>query len=322
MNTSPEATSIPPHTRVFVAGHNGLVGRALVRALHKNPAPLTIITRTSTELDLRNGEAVRGFFHEQALDVVLMAAGRVGGIEANRRSPVEFLYDNLLMGAHVIQAAAETNVAKLVYLGSSCIYPKHTSQPIHEASLLTGPLEPTNEGYAIAKIANLKLCEFHNRQYGRRFVSMMPTNLYGPHDRFDPVNAHVVPALLQRFHHAAQVRAPKATIWGSGTPRREFMHVDDLALAILKVVEAYDAPETINAGSGEEVSILELARMVATTVGFDGELVLDSKQPDGTPRKALDSSKLRALGWRPRISLAEGLKQTHTWALAQNAYEK
>lgn len=321
MSTSSEAPRavLQGGARVFVAGHRGLVGRALVRALEARD--VEIVVRDRAALDLMDPAAVRRIFDDVRPDLVLMAAGRVGGIEANRSAPVEFLYENLVMGANVVQAAAESAVEKLVYLGSSCIYPKLAPQPITEDSLLTGALEPTNEGYAIAKIAALKLCEYHHRQYGRRFVSAMPTNLYGPFDRFHPEHSHVVPGLLRRFHGAAGAGAPSVTVWGSGTPRRELMYVDDLAQAVLRIAEAYEAPETVNAGSGEEFTIAEIARRVAEAVGFEGALEFDPSKPDGTPRKALDTSRLYGLGWRPAVTLQEGLRRTHAWALEHGAYE-
>lgn len=299
-------------SRIFVAGHAGLVGSAIVRRL-RAAGHETIVTRTRAELDLLNQSAVHRFFREERIHVVFVAAARVGGIHANATRQADFLYENLVIATNVLHAAAENAVEKLLFLGSSCIYPRHAEQPIREESLLTGPLEPTNEGYAIAKIAGLKLCEYYQKQYGKRFVSAMPTNLYGPGDNFDPLGSHVIPALLRRFHEAKVAGAQEIVVWGTGTPRREFLYAEDLADALYVLMEQYEAPETINVGTGEDVTIAELAELVKRTVGFEGRIVFDPSKPDGTPRKLLDVSRISRLGWRPAWSLAAGLRETYRW---------
>jgi GDP-L-fucose synthase len=301
--------------RIFVAGHRGLVGSGIVRKLEAEGYE-NLLLRTSAELDLTHSAAVAAFFEQEKPDVVVLAAAKVGGILANDTYPVEFLLENLKIQNNVIEYAHRDGVRKLLFLGSSCIYPRMAEQPIHEDSLLTGPLEKTNQWYAIAKIAGLKLCEAYNVQHGANFISAMPTNLYGPNDNFDLQNSHVLPALLRKFHEAKQSGSESVEIWGTGKPLREFLHVDDLADACLFLLQNYDEPALINVGSGSEISIADLALLVAKTVGYEGELVFDTDKPDGTPRKLMDSSRLFELGWQPRISLEEGLASTYAWALA------
>lgn len=300
--------------KIFVAGHRGLVGSALVRAL-QHEGFLRLLTRDRAQLDLRNETEVRDFFAAERPEIVVLAAAKVGGIKANNDLPVEFLLENLQMQNQVIRAAYESGVRKLLFLGSSCIYPKHAPQPIPESALLGGPLEPTNEAYAIAKIAGIKLCQAYSRQYGANFISVMPTNLYGPNDNFDLLSSHVLPALLRKAHTAKREKAHELIVWGSGEPRREFLHVDDLAAACLFLLENYDSPEIINVGCGEDISIRELAEMICEVVEFQGQLAWDSTKPDGTPRKLLDVSKIHALGWRHRIELRDGIKRTYEWFL-------
>jgi GDP-L-fucose synthase len=295
--------------RVFVAGHRGMVGSALVRALM--PLGAELVTRSSAELDLRDQAATRAFFQAERPQVVLFAAAKVGGIQANIAAPAEFLYDNIAMAASAIHAAYESSCERFVYLGSTCVYPRLASQPMVESSLLTGPLEPTNEGYALAKIAGLKLCQTYRQQYGVLFHSLMPSNLYGPGDNYHPERAHVVASLIRRFHEAKERGDDSVTIWGTGRAMREFLHVDDAAAATLHAASLAGPPDWMNVGASEEVSILELARMIAEVVGFAGQLRTDPSKPDGTPRKAADSSLLRSTGWQPRISLGEGLRQTY-----------
>lgn len=316
---------------VFVAGHRGMVGSAIVRRLQEAD-DIEIVTATHAELDLTNQAAVQAFFAAQGIDEVYLAAAKVGGIHANNTFPAEFIFENLMIEANVIHAAHRAGVQKLLFLGSSCIYPKHAEQPMTEAALLTGVLEPTNEPYAIAKIAGIKLCESYNRQYGRDYRSVMPTNLYGPHDNFHPDNSHVIPALLRRFHEAVQRGDSEVVIWGSGTPKREFLHVDDMAAASVHVmnldVETYRANTQpmlshINVGTGVDCTIRELAETVARVTGFHGQLVFDASKPDGTPRKLMDVSRLEKLGWKARISLEEGLRDAYGWFLEnQNQYRK
>jgi GDP-L-fucose synthase len=297
---------------VFVAGHRGLAGSAILRELQRAGYP-HLLTRTRAEVDLADRAAVRRFFSEQKPAIVVMAAAKVGGIKANNDFPVEFLLENLKIQNNVIEAAADYGTRKMLFLGSSCIYPKHAPQPIPESALLTGLLEPTNETYAIAKIAGVKLCQAYAREYARNFICAMPTNLYGPGDNFDLTNSHVLPALLRKAHEAKRSGAKNVVVWGTGAPRREFLHVDDLASACRFLIEHYDSPEIINVGCGEDVTIRELAESICEVVGFDGELVFDSTKPDGTPRKLLDTSRLSALGWKPRIVLREGISQTYAW---------
>lgn len=301
-----------------MAGHRGLVGSAIVRRL-TGAGFDNLVTRSRSELDLIDQSAVDAFFKSEKIEYVFLAAATVGGILANASRQADFLYENLMIAANVIHAAARSDVEKLLFLGSSCIYPKHAPQPMKEEHLLTGPLEPTNEGYAIAKIAGLKLCEKYAEQYGRRFISTMPTNLYGPNDNFHPEGSHVIPGMMRRFHEAKLRGAREVVVWGTGSPRREFLHVDDLADALLVLMQKYDQPQTVNAGSGHEVTIRELAGLMKKTVGFQGEIVFDDSKPDGTPRKLLDTSRLASLGWSPSITLAEGLASTYEWAIRELA---
>lgn len=300
--------------KIFIAGHRGLVGSSLVRKL-KQEGFANLLTRNRAELDLRNGSDVDHFFAEEKPAVVILAAAKVGGIKANSDLPVEFLLENLQMQNNVVRAAHDAGVRKLLFLGSSCIYPKHAPQPIPESALLTGPLEPTNEAYAIAKIAGIKLCQAYSREYGANFISAMPTNLYGPNDNFDLLSSHVLPALLRKAHIAKEEGTRELVVWGSGQPRREFLHVDDLAAACVFLLENYDSPEIVNIGCGEDVSIRELAELICEIVGFTGDLAWDTTKPDGTPRKLLDVSKIHALGWRHRIGLREGIARTYQWFL-------
>lgn len=300
--------------RVFVAGHTGMVGGALVRRLEREGAEIVAINRRG--LDLRRQKDVEGWLAANRPDVVVLAAATVGGIGANAARPAEFLYDNLAIAQNVIDGAWRAGVERLLYLGSSCIYPKAAPQPIPEDALLTGPLEATNEAYAIAKIAGVKLVETYRRQYGVRYISAMPTNLYGPGDRFDEASGHVAPALMLRMLRAKLAGAPTTTVWGSGAPLREFLHVNDLAEACVTLLNCYDAPEPINVGSGQEVSIADLARMIARAVGYRGEIKFDAGRPDGAPRKLVDSSRIRALGWAPEIPLEDGLRDAFFWLQA------
>jgi len=300
--------------KIFVAGHRGLVGSALLRKLTKEGFT-NLVTRERAQLDLRNEADVDRFFEQEKPAIVALAAAKVGGIKANNDRPVEFLIENLQVQNNAIRAAHETGVRKLLFLGSSCIYPKHAPQPIPESALLTGPLEPTNEAYAIAKIAGIKLCQSYAREYGTNFISAMPTNLYGPNDNFDLLSSHVLPALLHKAHDAKKQGARELVVWGSGKPRREFLHVDDLAAACVFLLEKYDSPEIINVGSGEDISICELAELICDVVGFEGDLTWDTTQPDGTPRKLLDVSKLHDLGWRHTVGLREGIARTYKWFL-------
>lgn len=299
-------------SRIFVAGHRGLVGSALVRRLHSLGYE-QLLLRTRGELDLEDQQAVREFFRSERPEYVFLAAAKVGGILANSTAPADFIRSNLLIQLNVVQAAFEMRVSKLVFLGSSCIYPKLAPQPIVEEALLSGPLEPTNEAYAVAKIAGIKLCESYNRQYGTNYVSVMPTNLYGPGDNFDLQTSHVLPALIRKFHDAKMANTPSVTVWGTGRPRREFLHVDDMAAACVFVMQEYDGKDMLNVGFGYDVTIAEVAGIVKEIVGFQGDITFDVSKPDGTPRKLLDSSRLAALGWSPAISLEDGLRSTYAW---------
>jgi GDP-L-fucose synthase len=299
---------------VYVAGHRGLVGSAVLRNLERN-GYRRIVVRTRQQLDLRNREQVRKFFLATRPEAVIVAAARVGGIKANHDFPAEFLLENLEIQTNLISASSEFGVKKLLFLGSSCIYPKLAPQPIQEESLLTGPLEPTNEAYAIAKIAGIKLCQAYAREYGANYISAMPTNLYGSGDNFDLENSHVLPALIRKAHEAKVMNKREVILWGSGTPRREFLHADDLGDALRFLLENYDSPEIINVGSGKDVTIRELAEIVLEVVGLEAKLVFDATKPDGTPRKLLDITRLQNLGWRPRISLRDGIRQTYEWFL-------
>lgn len=299
-------------TRIYVAGHAGLVGSAVLRSLQSRGFH-NLLVRSRQELDLTEQSAVRRFFADTRPEVVVMAAARVGGINANNSHPALFLRDNLLIQDNVIDAAYRSGVEKFVFLGSSCIYPKMAPQPIKEDYLLTGPLEPTNEWYAIAKIAGVKMCQAYRREYGFNAISLMPTNLYGPGDNFDLQNSHVLPALIRKFHEAKRDRAKMLQIWGTGNPRREFLHVDDLADAILYLLQNYDAEAIVNIGWGEDLTIRELAKIIMSVIGYTGELTFDHSKPDGTPRKLLDVSRLHSLGWHPRISLRAGIEETYAW---------
>jgi GDP-L-fucose synthase len=305
-------TAVGAEARVFVAGHRGLVGGAIVRRLEK-AGYRNLLLRSRAELDLTNQAAVAAFFAAERPDQVYLAAAKVGGILANDTRPAEFIHENLVIQSNLIDAAYRSGTKKLLFLGSSCIYPKHAPQPMPEDCLLTGPLEPTNEWYAIAKIAGLKTCQAYRKQYGFDAICAMPTNLYGPGDNFDLAGSHVLPALIRKFSEAVEQGAPDVEIWGTGTPRREFLHVDDLADACLYLMEHYSDARPVNVGWGEDVSIAELAALVARTVGFTGRLRFDTTKPDGTPRKLLDTSRLTAAGWRPSIRLEEGVRGTVEW---------
>jgi len=304
--------------KIYVAGHRGMVGSAIVRAL-RAAGHSSVVTRTSAELDLRDGAATRAFLTTEQPATVVMAAARVGGIKANSTEPYDFLYDNLAMAANVIDGSRRAGVRKLLFLGSSCIYPKMASQPIREESLLTGPLEVTNEAYAIAKITGIKLCDHARAQYGCDFISAMPCNLYGTGDNFSLENSHVLPALIRKMHEAKLRGDASLRLWGTGTPLREFLHADDLAEACVLLLERYSQAGHINVGSGEELSIRQLADQIAQVVGFTGRLEFDPSMPDGTPRKLMDVSRIRALGWQPRIALTEGIRSAYAWYLANSA---
>ena len=301
-----------PGDRIFVAGHRGLVGSAVVRELRRRGHE-NLLLRTSAEADLRNQAAVESLFASERPAIVILAAARVGGILANDSYPADFLRDNLQIQTNVIDAAWRHGTRKFCFLGSSCIYPRLAPQPIHEDSLLTGPLESTNEWYAIAKIAGLKMCQAYRRQHGFDAISLMPTNLYGPGDNFDPAHSHVLPALIRRFHEAKLRGDPEVVVWGTGTPRREFLYVDDLARAVVQLTSDYSGAEPVNVGWGRDITIRELAEMIAGVVGFEGRIVFDASRPDGTPRKLLDTSRITALGWRPETGLREGIETTYAW---------
>ena len=303
--------------RIWVAGHRGMVGSAICRRLDRENAEILTVERRG--LDLREAEAVRQWVARTRPDVIILAAAKVGGILANDSYPADFLFDNLSIETNVIHAAHLAGVERLVFLGSSCIYPKFAPQPIKENSLLSGPLEPTNEWYAIAKIAGIKMCQAYRRQYGRRYISVMPCNLYGPNDNFDLATSHVLPALIRKFHAAKVAGKKEVVIWGTGTPLREFLHVDDLADAVVFLMDRYDDSQMINCGAGSDVSIRELAEIIGRVVGFEGALLFDTSKPDGTPRKLMDSSRLAALGWQPKTSLEEGVRAVYRWFVQSEA---
>lgn len=303
------------NARIYIAGHRGMVGSAIFRCLQKR-GYTDIVVRSSWELDLRRQAETEAFFAEESPDYVFLAAARVGGIMANSTQPADFLYDNMMIEMNVIHAAFEAQVKKLLFLGSSCIYPKLAPQPMKEGSLLTGALESTNEAYALAKISGLKYCEYLDHQYGADFISVMPTNLYGPNDNYHPEHSHVLPALIRRLHEAKERRANSVTIWGTGTPLREFLYVDDLAEACVHLMNNYSGKETVNLGTGKEVSIRELAELISRIVGYEGELLYDPSKPDGMPRKLLDVSKLHTLGWNHTIELEDGLRLAYQDFLA------
>ncbi len=309
-------SGLGPHSRIFVAGHRGLVGSAIARALVRDGCE-NLITRTRAELDLCDRAAVDRFFADEKPEYVFIAAAKVGGIHANNTQPAQFIYENLAIQTNLIDAAWKNGVTKLLFLGSSCIYPKHAPQPIREEYLLTGELEPTNESYAIAKIAGLKMCAAYRRQYGFNAISLMPTNIYGPGDNFDLETSHVIPALIRKAHEAKVTGAAEMPVWGTGTPKREFLHVDDLAEASVFCMRHYEDSIALNVGVGEDVTIRELVETVCDAVGFHGELVFDTSKPDGTPRKWLDVGRLQSLGWKARIGLREGLAETYHWYISQ-----
>jgi len=300
------------NSKIYVAGHDGLVGSAIMRKL-KSEGYENIVTRTFKELDLRRQEDVEKFFKKEKPEYVFLAAAKVGGINANDVYSAEFIYDNLMIESNVINSAHENDVKKLLFLGSSCIYPKHAPQPMKEKHLLTGKLEPTNEAYAIAKITGIKICYHYNKQYGTNYISVMPTNLYGPHDNFDLETSHVLPALIRKFHEAKINDEDSVTIWGTGSPKREFLYVEDLADAVVYLMNNYEDNQFVNIGVGKDISILELAELIKDVVGFEGEIVKDTSKPDGTPRKLLDVSKLHATGWKHSVGLREGIEKTYEW---------
>jgi GDP-L-fucose synthase len=307
------------NSRIYVAGHNGLVGSAIVRSLHRKGYK-NIIGKTHKELELTNQAAVENFFTEEKIEYVFLAAAKVGGIGANNAYPADFIMDNLLIECNVIKSAFNHKVKKLLFLGSSCIYPKLCPQPIKEEYLLTGPLEPTNEAYALAKISGLKMCSYYKEQYGMNFISAMPTNLYGPNDKFDSKDSHVIPAIISKMDAAKRLNKPTVELWGTGTPLREFLFVDDMAEACVYLMENYDGGEHINIGTGQEMSIQNLAKLIKRIVDYKGDIVFDPSMPDGTPRKLLDISKIEKLGWRPKIGLEEGLKITYgSYIKSQNS---
>ena len=302
--------------KVYIAGHKGMVGSAIARRLAREHCEVIF---PHTRIDLREQGEVREWMDRQRPDVVVVAAAKVGGILANDTYPAQFLYDNLMIESNLIEAARRSDVGRLLFLGSSCIYPKFAEQPIREESLLTGALEPTNEWYAVAKIAGIKLCQAYRKEYGLDYISAMPTNLYGPGDNFDLKSSHVMPALMRKAHEAKLAGADSIEIWGTGSPRREFLHVDDLADACIMLLQTYSGSEHVNLGSGEDVTILELTEIVKRAVGFEGEIIKDTSKPDGTPRKLMSADKLRAMGWSPSISLEDGVKSTYDWFLANYA---
>ena len=306
------------NSRIFVAGHRGLVGSAILRRLAAEGYN-DLVLRTRDQLDLTDQAAVRAFFDREGIEHVILAAAKVGGILANDRFGGDFIRDNLLIQTNVIDAAWRAGVKKLLFLGSSCLYPKHAEQPLREDSLLTGALEPTNKPYAVAKIAGITMCQAYRRQYGFNAICAMPSNLYGPGDHFDPEGSHVLPGLIRRFHDAKQAGAPSVTLWGTGTPRREFLYVDDMADACLHLMHHYDGEDIVNVGPGEDIAIADLARMIRGVVGYEGRIEHDLTKPDGHPRKLMDVSRLFATGWRPKIGLEEGVRRTHDWFLEHAA---
>ena len=320
--TTPHASPLSPHSRIYVAGHRGLVGSAIVRRLEGDGCR-NIIVRTHGDLDLTDQSAVRSFFEQERPEIVVLAAAKVGGILANSMYPGEFIYENLMIQSNIIHQSRKTGMQRLLFLGSSCIYPKLAPQPMKEEYLLSGPLEPTNDAYAVAKIAGIKMCESYNRQFGTRNLSVMPTNLYGPGDNFDLENSHVLPALIRKFHEAKVRGAHEVVVWGTGSPRREFLHVDDMAAACLKLLGLPDAiysdlvmrlkPCLINIGTGRDITIRDLAELVKEIVGFAGQIVFDTGKPDGTPQKLLDVSRMDKLGWSATISLRQGIADTYEW---------
>jgi GDP-L-fucose synthase len=299
-------------SKIYVAGHRGLVGSAIMRNLQEN-GYTNLVFRTSKQLDLTMRDQVDAFFEQEQPDYVFLAAAKVGGIVANNDYPADFIRDNLMIQTNVIDAAYQYNVKKLLFLGSTCIYPKLAAQPMREDSLLTGELEPTNEAYAIAKIAGIKMCQAYNRQHGTNFISIMPTNLYGPHDNFDLNSSHVLPALIRKFHEAKLNNAPTVEVWGTGTPKREFLYSDDLADAAIYLMNTYSGSDLVNIGMGRDISIKELAEKIGKTIGYDGEIVFNTSKPDGAPRKLVDVSRLKSLGWEAKIPLDDGLKMAYTW---------
>lgn len=309
------------NSRIFVAGHRGLVGSGITRNLQEQGFK-NLILKTRQELDLLNQKAVSEFFQKNEIDFVFLAAARVGGILANSRAPADFLYENVMVAANVIHAAAQNNTKKLLFLGSSCIYPRMAPQPMKESSLLSGPLEPTNEGYALGKIVGLKLCEMYFKQYGHHFISAMPTNLYGPGDNFHPENSHVIPGMLRRFHVAKMKNEPQVVCWGSGNVKREFLYVDDLSEALTKLMQEYDQPETINVGTGSDCTIRELAELIKEVVGFKGAIVYDTTKPDGPARKLLDVTRMDEFGWHAQVGLKAGLTKTYKWVLDNQVFDK
>ncbi len=296
--------------KIYIAGHRGMVGSALVRAIERR-GDAEVLTAGRRELDLTRQAEVEAYLDAHRPGQVVVAAAKVGGIHANDTYPADFIYDNLMIAANLVHAAHRCGVGRLLFLGSSCIYPKHAPQPMAEDCLLTSPLEPTNEAYAVAKIAGLKLCQYYRKQHGALFHSAMPTNLYGPGDNYHAENSHVIPALLRRFHEAREAGAPSVTIWGTGTPRREFLYVDDLAAACLRLLEVEDPPDWVNVGAGEDIAIIDLAKAIAEVVGFEGEILTDPSKPDGTPRKLMDSGRMAALGWSAATPLSDGLREAY-----------
>lgn len=302
------------NAKIYVAGHRGLVGSAILRKL-ESEGYTNLIYKSSSELDLRNPREVHNFFNKEEIEYVFLAAAKVGGIVANNEYPADFIRDNLMIQTNVIDASYRTNVKKLLFLGSTCIYPKMAPQPLKEEYLLTGQLEPTNEPYAIAKIAGIKMCESYNRQYGTKYISAMPTNLYGENDNFDLHSSHVLPALIRKFHEAKENKSEYVEVWGTGTPKREFLYSDDLADACLFLMNNYEGNEIVNIGVGEDISIKEIASLIKKVIGFEGELKFDTTKPDGTPRKLVDVTKINTLGWKATISLEEGLQKAYNWFL-------